>query len=244
MLHVNLSRYIDTSMMMTARAFCLLLGFLPLCSLAADYDQILQQALAEFDDDYRETWAFTEERVFDGVTTVARFDPRGAEKWQLLSVAGKAPTSEEIDRFSEEKSKEGGRGKGRRGDGSPETMVTPGSLSMIEETEDYWLFDFIPGGKGDNADFMAQLSGEMKISKENTAIEFIDIRSDGAFKPRFGFKVSEFITRMEFVRASLQGPAVPRAMQFRIKARALGMMKVDEKVSLQYRDYQFVGGAD
>ncbi|HAK53607.1 MAG TPA: hypothetical protein DCM54_17150, partial [Gammaproteobacteria bacterium] len=63
MLHVNLSRYIDTSMMMTARAFCLLLGFLPLCSLAADYDQILQQALAEFDDDYRETWAFTEERV-------------------------------------------------------------------------------------------------------------------------------------------------------------------------------------
>ena len=228
--------------MISVRLSCLLLSALPLYSFAIDYSEILQRALTEFDDNYRDNWAFTEEREFGGVTTLARFDPRCSKKWQLLSVDGESPTSEAIAQYIEEKSNEGGRGKGKRG--TPVTMVTPGSLSLMEETEDYWLFDFIPGGEGDNGKFMAQLNGEMKINKRSGSIEFIDIRSDGTFKPRFGFKVSEFVTRMEFVQAGLKGPAVPSAMEFRIKGRALGMMKVDEMVNLHYRDYQYVGGAD
>ena len=228
--------------MISVRLSCLLLSVLPLYSFAIDYSEILQRALTELDDNYRDNWAFTEVREFGGVTTFARFDPRRDKKWQLLSVDGRSPTPEAIAQYIEERSNEDGRGKGKRG--TPVNMVTPGSLSLMEETEDYWLFDFIPGGEGDNGKFMAQLNGEMKINKRSGSIEFIDIRSDGTFKPRFGFKVSEFVTRMEFVQAGLNGPAVPGAMQFRIKARALGMMKVDEMVNLHYRDYQYVGGVD
>ena len=61
--------------MISVRLSCVLLSVLPLYSFAIDHDEILQRALTEFDDNYRDNWAFTEEREFGGVTTLARFDP-------------------------------------------------------------------------------------------------------------------------------------------------------------------------
>ena len=103
--------------MISVRLSCLLLSALPLYSFAIDYSEILQRALTELDDNYRDNWAFTEEREFGGVTTFARFDPRRDKKWQLLSVDGRSPTPEAIAQYIEERSNEDGRGKGKRGKG-------------------------------------------------------------------------------------------------------------------------------
>lgn len=216
---------------------CLLCLCLPSLSLADNYEDILLQAFARFDDNYREAWAFTEERIFKDVTSRGRYDPRVSNSWSLLSVDGRTPTDKEVGEYLEEKSKEGnGRGAGKN---RPEDMMKPESLSLIEETENYWLFDFLPAG--DDNKFMEHLDGEMMISKSNQTIQFIDIRSTGSFKPRFGVRVNEFLTRIEFRPVNEEGPVVPQSMRFRIKAKAFGVMDVDERVSVSYSDYEFVG---
>jgi hypothetical protein len=202
------------------------------------YSQILAQALAAFDEDYRESWAFTEERVMEGVTAVGRYDPRTPDQWQLMSVDGREPTASEIEDYLEQKANES-RGDRRQG---PDSMVTPGSLSLTEETEDYWLFDFLPTVEGDQAAVMEYLDGDMKINKSGPIIEFIDVRSSEAFKPRFGVKINDFMTRMEFERLGGQGPVVPQSMHFSIDMKAF-LMNVDQAVTVQYRDYEYTGEA-
>ena len=218
--------------------YCLLFLCFPSLCVADNYTDILQQAFARFDDNYQEEWAFTEERIFKEVTSRGRYDPRSEDRWSLLTVDGRTPTEKEISTYREDKSKEAnGRGAGKN---SPEAMMNPESLSLIEETENYWLFDFLPAG--DNQKFMEYLNGEMMINKSSTTIQFIDIRSTDSFKPRFGVRVKEFLTRLEFTTVNEDGPVVPQSMRFRIKAKAFGVMDVDERVSVVYSDYQFVGG--
>ena len=217
--------------------FCLLLLCFPSLCTADNYEDILLQAFARFDDNYREEWAFTEERIFKEVTSRGRYDPRLPDRWSLLTVDGRTPTEKEISTYREDKSKEGnGRGAGKN---SPEAMMNPESLSLIEETKTYWLFEFLPAG--DDQKFMEHMDGEMMIDKSSLAIQFIDIRSSDSFKPRFGVRVSEFLTRLEFMRTNEEGPVVPQSMRFRIKAKAFGVMDVDERVSVVYSDYRFVG---
>ena len=42
------------------------------------------------------------------------------------------------------------------------------------------------------------------------------------------------------MRLKLSGPVVPSSIEFRIRAKALGMVNVDEKIVLKYRNYQIV----
>ena len=52
--------------------------------------------------------------------------------------------------------------------------------------------------------------------------------------------MDEFFSRIEFMRIKRSGPVVPSSIEFRIKAKALGMVNVDEKIVLKYRNYQIV----
>ncbi|HJL60924.1 MAG TPA: hypothetical protein QF517_03125, partial [Pseudomonadales bacterium] len=72
-------------------------------------------------------------------------------------------------------------------------------------------------------------------------IEYIDIRSKRAFKPRFGVRIKELVSYFEFRRAAVEGPMVPSAMEFRIHMKALGLINVNEQVKIQYSDYEYVG---
>ncbi|MDA0791263.1 MAG: hypothetical protein O2780_17615 [Proteobacteria bacterium] len=212
-----------------------LLVLLTVCSARAEmpYDAIFLQAMAAFPADYRKSWSFTEKRVVNGVATVGHYDPRSEPGWRLLTVDQRQPTDEETEAYLKEKATEATRSDSRT---DPDQMIRPDSLELLEETSDYWLFDFVPTGKGDNADFMKHMDGALRISKAGPIVEFIDIRSREAFKPRFGFKVNDFLTRMEFVEQS--GAVLPYRLEFRIDAKAMGLMNIDQKVSVQYTDYQ------
>ena len=91
-------------MLTVAVALCLAMA--PLIAIGSDYDEILQNALAELNNDYLNNWMFNEERIFDGVLTEAQYDPRLKDKWQLQSIQGMSPTLEERKKFVEEKLKE------------------------------------------------------------------------------------------------------------------------------------------
>ncbi len=206
------------------------------CQVRGDHEAILASAFAAFDENYLESWAFTEERTLSGVTSVGRYDPRESDQWQLLVIDGRKPSAKESEEYQEGKAS-GGNGASQRAD----SMVTPDSLSLKEETARYWLFDFLPMGEGGSAKVMKHLDGTIRISKSGPAVEFIDVRSAKSFRPRFGVRIREFLTHLEFTRAEDDGPVVPRQLQFRINMRAYGVISVDERVSIEYRDYQYVG---
>ena len=218
----------------------------PLRAAAGDYSALLQEAASALDNDFAEQWAFTETSIESELTTVARFNPANprGELWQLLTVDGRSPTGEEIADFVEEKAEESSRNDNNEKDESGneiEEMVEPHSLQLIEETDDHWLFSFDPSEDDDEEEFKQFVDATLRIAKDGPYIEYIHMQSRKPFRPQFGVKVKEFVTRLGFGPAATRGPIVPVSIEIRIKARAFLVAGVDETFSTSYSDYEYVG---
>jgi hypothetical protein len=224
-----------------AIALIMFLGFVPLVS-ANPYSEILDQAVAALDKDYRSHWAFTETVARGPVVTVGQYDPTRPveQRWQLVSIDGMNPDQGQIDSYLNRKEQErSGQGRGRR---DPVAMIQRDSLVLVEETDAYWIFDFRPQGEGQDADVMTHLKGRLRINKNGPYLEHIDVHSAGAFKPRFSVKINEFAMHFEFGKAAVSGPVVPTAFEFRIDLKVMGLVNQDESIATTYSDYQFVVG--
>jgi hypothetical protein len=229
----------------TAFAVLALSLFLPLYAGASDYSVLLYEAAAALNDDYYRDWAFTETSVEADVTTVARYDPGrpAGDRWEMLSVNGRAPTDEELAAFVDEKAEEES-GDHREDDDSDKDVVEtvqPESLSLIEETGDYWLFSFVPEEDEDDEGFLEFIDATLKIVKDGPYIESIILRSEKPFRPQFGVKVKDFLTRLEFGPAASGGPIVPMSIDIKINIRAYLVIGIDETSSTTFSDYQYVG---
>lgn len=207
---------------------------------AVDHDAIFEEAVRAIDDEYMQSWSYTETSQVSEATLVGRYDPRGAigDRWTLLSVDGRAPTDEEIADYEDDK-EEDTESDSDDDDNEVAAMVEPGSLSLIEETENYYLFTFTP--TDDEDDFLEHVDATVKIIKAGPYIEYVDLRSAKPFRPQFGVKIKEFVTRLSFAPAAINGPIVPMSIDVRIKARAFLFVGIDETVSISYSDYQYAG---
>ena len=210
---------------------------LPLHAAAGDYSALLSKAPGALDNDYASDWAFTETSVDSEITTVARFDPSGpdGERWHLLTVNGRNPTATEVADFREERTEDFPEDSDDDDPGNDvEEMVQPGSLSLIEETDSYWLFNFLPAEDGDDEGILEHLEATLKIVKGGPYIEFISLQSNKLFRPKFGVKISNLTTRLVFGPAAMNGPIVPVSVDIGIKARAFLAISVDETVSISF----------
>lgn len=216
---------------------------LPAHALASDYAALLDDAAAALDDDYMSDWAFTETSADSEITTVARYHPArpGNERWNLLTVNGHPPTDKEVAAFREDKAGEDPGNNDDDRDNDVEEMVQPDSLSLIEETDEHWLFSFSPSEDEDDEGFLKHVDATLKIVKHGPYIEFISLRSNKPFKPRFGVKISELVTHLSFGPAAAGGPIVPESVDIRVRARAFLAIGIDETVSISFSDYEYVG---
>jgi len=219
---------------------------LPLQVGAGEYSALLREAALALDNDFADQWAFTETSIESELTTVARFNPANPkdERWHLLTIDGRSPTGEEIADFIEDKEEESSGSADKEEDGSDndvEEMVEPDSLRLIEETDDHWLFSFDPSEDDDEEKFLKFVDATLKIAKNGPYIEYIHMQSNKPFRPQFGVKVNEFVTRLLFGPAASGGPIVPLSIDIRIKVRAFLVAGVDETYSISFSDYEFVG---
>jgi len=152
----------------------------------------------------------------------------------LLSVDGREPTAEEIEEYADDKADDNGDD-----DNGVDVMVDPESLELLEETDDHYLFSFIPSD--DDEDFIEHLDATVKIIKDGLYIEYIAMHNSAPFRPKIGVKVSNLVTRLGFGPATEGGPIVPMSIDIRIKMRAFFVINVDENISISYSDYEFVG---
>ena len=206
------------------------------------YDALLEEAFGAIEADYRLDWAYTESLTSSKGTSVGRFDPSLPEgaRWSLMSVDGRKPKAKEVSRYLKAKAKEEAIPQDEESSG-PESVAESNSLELIEETSEYWLLSFVPAGEDESGDFMKYLDGRLKINKTGPYLEYLEIRSKGPFKPKFAVKVKKIFTRLEFAPVGENGVYLPQAVDFDIDVRAIGVLKMREKVSMRYSDYEYVG---
>lgn len=212
-------------------------------SAATNHAAILQKAAQSMDDDYMQEWAYTESSTESDAKTVGRYDPRQpvGERWQLLSYNGREPTADEIAEYAEDKEHDNGSSSSDDRDHDFGDVAEVESLKLIDETDEYWLYSFTPVEDDDEEVFMKFIDATMKIVKDGPYIEHIDMHSNKPFKPQFGVKVKEFVTRLIFGPAAVGGPIVPLSVDVRIKARAYLAIGIDESMSVSFSDYEYVG---
>lgn len=76
-------------------------------------------------------------------------------------------------------------------------LISMDTLDLLEETESYWIFGFVPtAGDDDDQDaekFMQKVTGTLKIIRAGNYPEYIRLQNDKPIRPGFGVKIKEFL---------------------------------------------------
>ena len=230
------------------RILTLILG-LSLATLAGadDHASFVRQAFAAVDGDFRKDWAFTETSIEDDVTFAWRYDPsrRPGQHWLLIGVDGRKPTPAELDEFGV-RSDTDHDGDDDENLADELEIINFDSLELIEQSDRRRVFSFNPNGD-DDADeeerrFMEQVSGRLSIALDGPYVEYLELRNDKPIRPATGVKIKRFLTRLVFARLGESGPVVPMSVDVEIKGSALLVVRFDEKESIRFSDFKYVGG--
>jgi len=217
-------------------------------TFAEDYAAIVERAFAAIDSDFHSSWAFTERSVEEGVTVTGRYDPRSpeGERWSLLSVDGRTPGEEEIEDYLDDKEDDYQWDNDRSDDGNDEfELVDFDTLELVEETDEHWLFSFIPAEDNEQdeeaRDVLREIVGSIKVVRDGHYLEYLDLRNDKPIRPAFSVRISRFLTRLTFGPAGGDGPIVPLTINVEVKGRALLVVTFNETESITYSGYEYVG---
>ncbi len=211
--------------------------------VADDHVDIVKRAFSNISNDFHQEWAFTESVTEEGVTIVSRYDPRFSDnaRWNLLTIDGRAPTADEIADYQDDKENE----FDGHDDDSEIDIVNLDTLELIEETDDSWVYRFIPEVDDDDdeegREFMQQVDGTIKVIRDGNYLEYMDLRNDKPIRPAFSVKISRFLTRLTFGPAGDDGPIVPLSIDVEVKGRAILVIKIDVVESIRYSEYEYVG---
>lgn len=200
-----------------------------------DYAALLDEAVAGIEWDFKKNWAYTETRLSGDELWVGRYDP-SMEKdngWTLLSVDGRKPTAAETQEYLGDK---GDDDRSDAGDNRVLRIVEQDSLELLEETDDYWLFSFVPS---DDEDFMREIEARLRIAKDGPYVESVTLRNVADISPGFGTRLTNFLTQFEFGPAAERGPIVPTAVKVQVRGRALLFIPIDEAEVVEYSDFEY-----
>ena len=214
------------------------------------YEALFQSAIKAISWDFHEDWAFTVTSSNNDGDRVGRFDPRQPEdeRWTLLTIDGRAPTEEESAEYAENNHHFGdGDSDDDDSDDNAIDMVEPGTVRLVEETDDYWLLSFVPTDDDEEDDVgskvLESMQGTVKIIKDGEYLAYIDIHNEKLIRPKVGVKMKKFLMHMSFGPIAGDGPVVMRSMDFAINLNAFVVVRVNEAESLAFSDFEYAGEA-
>ncbi len=210
---------------------------------AEAHADIVARAFEALDNGYDSAWAFTETSTKDGVVRIAAYDPRrpDTERWTLVSIDGQAPSDANLESFVSEKQKSDEAKAERNGRHHAVVSIEPGTLRLVEETNDHWRFGFVPGEENDDDEFMRHVDGTLDIAKDGEYVRSIVMRNSRPIKPGFGVKIKTFYVELAFGPAVPDGPIVPQRIDAEVEGRAFFAVGIRERESVRYTDYARVG---
>ena len=126
------------------------------------------------------------------------------------------------------------------------TIVRPGTLELVEESDDAWHFAFEPADDEDeeSREFMRHVEGRLVVRKSGHYVETISLRNEKPIRPMPGVKISTFETLIEFGPAVPGGPIVPRSIDVRVRGRAFLAIGFDETESIRFSAWEYAGRAE
>ncbi len=217
-------------------AFTLLLVSAPVFGQEAeDYSALVQEAVDAIESRFEKQWAFKQTRIEEGRVWVGQYDPRKArgERWSLLSVDGREPTELEVEQYRDDQREPSSSGE------NLEATVNPDTVTYIGETDEHWLFAFVP--EDDDEAFFEHIQSSLKIDKNGRYLSELELRSDKPFKPAFGVKMKEFFTRLTFAPATADGPVVLQSVDAKVRGRAFLVVNFDETTTIANTDFEYAG---
>ncbi len=218
---------------MTRFLAVLILACLAGAAHAEDYKTLFEEATAAIVWDLEDQWAFTESRLSDETVWVSRFDPRRAEgeRWTLLSVDGRTPTSRELREFASDKEDYETSASGQRLD-----LVDADTLELVTEDDESWLLRFVPDE--DEVEFIDNVDASVRIMKNGPYLQSVDLRNSADIKPGYGVKIGTFLVGLEFGPAVVDGPIVPRSMKIRVGGNMLLFFGFEETEVIEFSDFE------
>ncbi len=213
---------------------------------ADDHVTIVKDAFASLSRDFHEEWAFTHAETEDDVETIGRYDPGfvESERWKLVSVDGREPTADESADYSREMADEFNDDDTESDDG----IIDYESLVLIGDTPDFRVYRFSPnfGDDEDSEDdvgskFLRHVEGTLTIARDGNYVQSIELRNERTIRPIFSVKIKQFLTHLKFGPADGVGPIVPLSVEVEVKGRAAIFVKIDERESVRFTDYEWTG---
>lgn len=210
-------------------------------SIAESPKELIDRAFGLIEDNPRARWSFTRTDYDGEITSIGHYDPRlaVAKQWNLVSIDGRIPSADEIERYRKERASEGEDDSG--GNDQYRSLMKEGSATLIHETDEFWLFAFEPvGDSPEEAEFMASVDGTLKITKNDEYVASIMLQNNKAIKPGSGVKIQNFFTLMEFEPSQPGGRVLLAGIQVVVEGRAMGVIKFDELETVTWSCYEQV----
>ncbi len=188
-------------------------------------------------------WVFTE-IVDDGERIVEqRHDPREAGVWRLLSVDGRAPNAEELDEFSERIEKRLQRDGDEPGDNDFRKLADDDSWQLVAAGDGLAHYTFQPrAGDDDLGRFARHLTGELTLDRTSGTVRSFAIRSRKPFRVRLVASI-QLIETVITMQAIGHDAYFPDTIETTVRGKAFGLKRIDEAVTIRYRDFEYVGPA-
>ena len=207
---------------------------------AETHEALVERAFDSLETEIRDHWAFTRTETSAKGVYVATHDPRREPAWELLTIDGREPTVDEREEFLSDRSRERGDDDEDNED-ETRSMVSPGSIELIDETDERWLFNFSPlADSEDERKFMEAVEGRLEVAKDGHYVRKLHLRNLETIKPGKGVKLKVFDTRFEFAPAPDGSAVLPALVRARVQGRALLVVGIDEEQTVEFSDYQRV----
>lgn len=208
-------------------------------SHAETHEELVERAFDAVETGVRQHWAFTRTETSAEGIYVATHDPRRQQPWELLTVDAREPGPKEREAFLSERDER--QEDDDNDDDEDRSMVSPGSLELIDETGERWLFKFRPrADTDDEREFMEAVEGQLEVAKDGHYVRKIELRNVRTIKPGKGVKLDAFNTRLEFAPSPDGSAVLPAVVHTKVKGRAMLVMRLDEEQTIEFKDYRRV----
>jgi hypothetical protein len=123
-------------------------------------------------------------------------------------------------------------------DDESRSMVSPGSVELIGETDEQWQFSFSPrAGTEEEHKFMEAVEARLEVAKDGHYVRKIHLRNVKPIKPGKGVRVEVFDTLLEFAPSPDGSTVLPSTVRTKLQGRAMLVIGIDEAQTVEFSDY-------
>lgn len=203
--------------------------------LNPDPAPLLAAGLSRFRSEVPKGWSYRQTTTAEGQSIVERHDGARPEfdRWSLVRKNDREPTDIERREYLESRSRRSRAGTAPR---LAEQIDSAGAELLHEDPERVtYRCRLRPGDAGDRT--AAFLRARIVIHRATATIEILELHNTAPFRPTFGVKIEEMLTRLTFTLPEGDTPSLPFSVETRVRGTAFWFKSLDAAMTIRFSDY-------